>query len=227
MRKLLILGTETPALQRVMPILQRADFEVHHAGRGAEAIGLVAHMPFDLLIVRFPLVGVRLDELIAAIRAEDGPCAAAGLLLLAEPDNVKEVGGFLGHGINRIVSLDAPIDRLLDAIADLLAVSPRRTLRALIQLELWVEQGKTKVLTITENLSPTGMLVRGGNQFPVGSRLRFELVIPGEPKPIQGEVEVARHTDTVREQLDGFGGKILSFFDNDKHRLEDFLKRKA
>lgn len=227
LRRLLILGAETPALQRVMPILQRADFEVHHAGRGGEVLDLVGTVAFDLIVARFPIAGLALDDVVKAIRVGGGPCETAGLLLLAEPEHVKEVGGFLGHGINRIVSLDSPVDRLLDAIADLLAIAPRRTLRAVIQLELWVEHDRTRVLTVTENLSPSGMLVRGGRQFPLGSRLRFELVIPGEVRPIQGEVEVARHTDHLRERLDGFGGRILSFFGGDQERLEEFLKRKG
>jgi hypothetical protein len=227
LRKLLVLGAETPALQRIVPILKRADFEVDHSHHGEDALALIGYARYDLILVRYPVVGFSLEQFVGAVRQKDGANEASGVLLLAEPEYVKDVGGFLGHGVNRIVSLDAPIDRLLDAIADLLAVAPRRTLRAMIQLELWVEHSGVKVLTVTENVSASGMLVRGATRFPVGSRLRFELIIPGEPQPIQGEVEVARHADRLREQLEGFGARVLSFFGDDKQRLEEFLKRKG
>jgi hypothetical protein len=120
--------------------------------------------------------------------------------------------------------VDESCDRLLDAIADLVGVPPRRSLRTVVQFELWVAQGAQRLLTVTENLSCTGMLVRGGQEFPVGVCLQFKLMLPGQVPPITGLVQVARHTDRMRERVDGFGGKILSFAEDGEHRLQILLQ---
>ena len=124
--------------------------------------------------------------------------------------------------MNRIVTNDATCDRVLDAIADLIGVAPRHSLRAAVQLELWLRNEGRRMLTVTENLSATGMLIRGGTEFPVGSLLGFELLVPGQ-QPVVGSVVVARHTDRLREQVEGFGGRIISFSGDGQDRLRALL----
>ncbi len=223
-QELLVLGPETPALRQIVPILRRVDFEVHRLARAAQGLDLLQGTRFDLIIARYPLEGVSLDELIATIRTKDSPCLDSGLLIVAPPEALEEVGRRLRHGVNRIVDTDVSCDRLLDAIADLVGVPPRRSLRTVVQFELWVAQGARRLLTVTENLSCTGMLVRGGHEFPVGSCLQFRLILPGQAPPIGGLVQVARHTDRAREHVDGFGGRILSFAEDGQQRLQTLLE---
>ncbi len=226
-QELLILGAETPPLRQVMPILRRLDFQVLRMARADGAAELLQGTRFDLIIVRYPTEGLPFPEFVAAVRAEDSPCRDSGLLVLAHLEALEEVGGFLRRGVNRIVSVEAPGDRLLDAIADLVGVAPRHSFRTVVQFELWVEQGMRRLLTVTENLSSTGMLVRGGDEFPVGACLTFKLILPGETPPIAGEVQVARHTDRAREHVEGFGGRILSFVEDGQQRLRNLLDGKA
>ncbi len=226
-QELLILGTETPPLRQVIPVLRRLDFQVLRLARADGAVELLQGTRFDLIIVRYPMEGLPLEDLVEAVRASESPCRDSGLLVLTQPEALAEVGGFLRRGVNRIVSVDAAGDRLLDAIADLVGVAPRHSLRTVVQFELWVEQGMKRLLTVTENLSATGMLVRGGKEFPIGSCLRFRLILPGENPPIAGEVEVARHTDRAREHVDGFGGRILSFAEDGQQRLRTLLNGEA
>jgi CheY-like chemotaxis protein len=225
-QELLVLGAETPPLRQVMPILRRVDFQVHRLAREDLALDLLQGTRFDLIIARYPMKGLPLEELVQAVRAKEAPCRDAGLLVLTQENFLEEVGGFLRQGVNRIVSVDAPPDRLLDAIADLVGVAPRHSMRTVVQFELWVEQGAQRLLTVTENLSATGMLVRGGREFPIGTCLRFRLVLPGQAPPIAGDVEVARHTDRAREQVEGFGGRIISFANDGQQRLRALLEGK-
>ena len=98
-----------------------------------------------------------------------------------------------------------------------------RSILLLLVPLLWLAQGARRQLTVTENLSATGMLVRGATEFPVGSHLHFELLVPGLVPPILGEVEVARHTDHLRERIEGFGGKIVSFVGDGQARLQSLF----
>jgi CheY-like chemotaxis protein len=225
-QELLILGAETPPLRQVMPILRRVDFQVLRLAREDQALELLQTTHFDLIIARHPMAGLPLEDLVRSVRAKESPCRDSGLLVLVHEESLDEIGGFLRRGVNRIVSIDAPPDRLLDAIADLVGVAPRHGLRTVVQFELWVEQGSSRFLTVTENISATGMLVRGGREFPIGATLHFRLVLPGQAPPIVGDVQVARYTDRAREHVEGFGGKILSFVDDGQQRLRALLEGK-
>jgi hypothetical protein len=207
----------------VVPLLLRADFEVHRAERPDEVESLVRDRHFDLIIARHPLAGCSLEALVAAVRAPGSASHSAGLLVLADATSVGPVGALLGRGVNRVVNIDGPSDRLLHAVADLVAVSARVNVRAMVQLELWVRHGATRLLTLTENISSTGMLVRGGREFPVSSRLAFELVLPDLEPVIRGEAEVVRHTDEALEHVDGIGATFATFEDRDHDRLVAFL----
>ena len=225
MQRVLILGSETPALQRVVPVLPRAELQVQQVDDPDEGLARVRQRRYDLVILRYPLGSLALQDFVVTVRATASACRNAGVLVLADPDSVEEVSGFLGRGINRIVSLEVSSDRLLDAIADLLAVTPRLALRAVVQLELWLEQGARRLLTLTQNVSSSGMLVLGGHELPVGTRVTFELLLPGQLPAVCGELEVTRHADRGREQIDGFGARIVSFTGDGGERLRAFLRQ--
>ena len=166
-----------------------------------------------------------LVSLVESVRAGDSASHEAGLLVLADSTSVGPVGALLGRGINRVVNIDGPSERLLHAVADLVAVSPRFNVRAMVQLELWVRHGATRLLTLTENLSSTGMLVRGGQEFPVGSRIAFEIVLPDLEPVVRGEAEVVRHTAPDLERVAGIGASFASFESGGHERLAGFLAR--
>jgi len=69
------------------------------------------------------------------------------------------------------------------------------------------------------------MLLRGVTQFPVGTTFGFEMVVPGEAKPIRGTAEIMRVTDPRREDVHGVGVRFVSFEGSDRLRLEMFIGR--
>ena len=226
-KRLLLIGAETPALQRVVPMLLRSDFQIHRAAQATEALHLLGDSRFDLIIARYPLVDAPLSALVSGVRGSSSPSRTAGLLLLAEPAYVGDLAAFLGRGVNRVVNLDGPSDRLLHAVADLVGVAPRRMVRAVVDLELWMRRDMQRLLTLTDNVSSSGMLVRGGREFPVGAKVSFELMLPGGLAVIDGEAEVVRHTLVGAERLDGIGLAFLSFAGGAEQRLTAFLERRT
>ena len=225
-KRLLLVGADTPALQRVLPMLLRSDFQVHRVEQAAEGLRLLGESRFDLILARYPLVDAPLSVLVGGIRGTSSPSRAAGLLVLAEPSHVGDLAAFLGRGVNRVVNLHGPSDRLLQAVADLVGVAPRRMVRAVVELELWMRRETQRLLTLTDNVSSSGMLVRGGREFPVGGRVMFELMLPGGLAAIAGEAEVVRHTLVGIERLDGIGLAFLSFAGDSEQRLAAFLDRR-
>ncbi len=222
--RLLIIGEDPPALERIVPLLRRLDFEIVREPDPETAVRLLQASRHDLVIVRYPLASGSLGALAAGIRDEGSESRYGSILLLADSAHVSEVGRFLGRGINRIVSPNAPTRRLVHVFAELLSVAPRRSVRATIQLQVRLNHGPRTIVTETHNLSSTGMLIEGARELAVGTRVRFELHPPEPHRPITGEVEVVRHSDAARELVDGIGVRVLTFGGDGGPRLAELLE---
>ena len=223
LRSVLVVGTETPSVHQLVPLLQRTRFEVATAATASAAAGLVAGRAFNVVVVAYPLAGLILPEFIPTLRHPSSPCRSAGLLLLAHPNAVPEAEAFLGQGVNRVVNQESGVDSLLFALADLIGEAPRVALRAVVQLDVRVGNERDLALFETVNLSVAGMLVRAPVAYPVGTPFRFELDVPGWAEPLRGRAEVVRHTDPQRESAKGFAARFLSFAEGGRERLEAFI----
>jgi CheY-like chemotaxis protein len=225
-RSLLVVGGVSPPLVRALPLLQRADLEVRRIPDAREGAEVVESTQFDLIITQFPLEGLPLGELVEAVRSTSSLSRNAGLLVLTDNAHLGRARVYLGHGVNRVISLDNPDDSIVLAVADLIAISPRKTVRLMVQLELEVKAGPAKVLSLTQNISTAGMLVKGGqHELPVGSRIQFELSLPDGGSPILGEAEVVRHAMANTESFDGVGVRFISLQADALRRLEAFIAR--
>ncbi len=226
-QRVLVVGAEVGPIQRALPILKRAELGIEHVVRCQDAVTTVKTTPFVLVIVRVPDAGPHLDDLVAAVRSPGSPSLSAGLVLVADPGRETEVGRFLGHGVNHIVPADTLSERLPPVVNELLTVAARQAVRVALQLELSMKLGTSRTLATTENISTSGMLVRSGRSFPVGTLLSFQLALPAEAKPLRGEVRVVREVGQAKEGLDGLGVRFISFTDDGQQRLGAFLSRKA
>ncbi len=223
--KLLAIGPESSLLLKVVPLLKRADLQVELVETRRDVLRTVEERHFDLIVVQYSGNATDLAGLVASVRSSSSACLTSGLLVVAEPEHTVEVSRFLGRGVNRILDSTSHVDRLLDGIADLLTVAPRRFLRSVVQLDVWVGYGMKRLLSVTENVSVSGMLVRGGREFELGKRLFFELLLPAQERSIRGDLTVVRHTDRLREGVDGFGGRVLGYVGDGEERLRGFLAR--
>jgi hypothetical protein len=185
---------------------------------------LVLSTDFDLIIAAFPPPGPpSMGSFLQAVRAEASPCRHSGLLLLADSRSVLRATGFIGRGANRVVSEQDSPEHIASSAADLLKVAPRLPIRVPTRIDVKLFEQPVTNLCQTENLSASGMLLRGFGHYPVGTALDFELDLPGDAAPIRGGAEVARITDPSRERLTGFAARFVSFLDEDRSRLEIFL----
>lgn len=78
-----------------------------------------------------------------------------------------------------------------------------------------------------EDLSPTGMLVRTTRSYPPGKIVRFETILPRDPRPVQGEGKVIRHALVGMEQAPSLGLKFISFKSRGLKRLWAFISRRT
>jgi len=226
-RDILLLRLDDGDRLRVSGLLRSAGAEVHHGPWDSDTADLVFSTPFDAVVVGFPVAGPALSAFLRAVRATGSGCRRAGVVLLAAEGHEREAEPFIGRGVNRVVPRAEVELRLVRTVGELLSVAPRHAVRAPARVTIHTTGRALKAFCQTENLSISGMLLKGFGHHPVGTSLDFELNLPGETAPIRGAAEVRRATNTTVERVEGVGARFLSFATGDRFRLESFLSRAA
>lgn len=191
----------------------------------AELSDQVHQTRYDLVVIGYPVLGVALGRVLTSLRHRRSASLRCGTILVAPPTRLSEAGRFLGRGVNRVLADDELTLTLASTARLLLEVAPRLPVRAPARIMVEIGDRPLRAFCQTENLSRTGMLLRGFGHYPRGTPVEFELSIPGEPGPIRGRAEVLRTTDLTTERVEGVGARFLGFQDDDGRRLESYLDR--
>lgn len=226
-RDVLLLRLDDGDRLRVSGLLRSAGASVHHGPWDENTADLVFSTSFDAVVVGFPVAGPALSAFLRAVRATGSSCRRAGVVLLAAVGREREAEPFVGRGVNRVVSRAEDELRLVHTVEELLTVAPRHAIRAPTRVTIHTSGRALNAFCQTENLSISGMLLKGFGHHAVGTSLDFELSLPGESVPIRGAAEVRRSTNTTVERVEGIGARFLSFSTGDRFRLESFLARAA
>jgi hypothetical protein len=75
----------------------------------------------------------------------------------------------------------------------------------------------------TQNLSRSGVLIRGFSHYDPGLRIDFEISLPDDSAPLRGRGVIRRQTERRNEGIDGLGIEFESFHGADQQRLVEFL----
>jgi hypothetical protein len=188
-----------------------------------EAFELAFSTQFDVIVARYPAPGADFGRFLSAVRSQQSPSRRAGLIVIAASGTVEAASQFIGRGVNRVLSERSSHSVLLRMFKELLEVAPRVPVRTTARITADVDRGPQNAYCQTENLSATGMLLRGWAHYPVGITFDFELAVPGQGEPIRGQATVTRVTDSTREKFNGFGARFDSLHDSDQQRLEAFI----
>jgi hypothetical protein len=93
-------------------------------------------------------------------------------------------------------------------------------------LEVRLSRGPGHLVCHTENISTSGMLLRGKDDLGPGAAFEFVFTLPDETRPIHGRAEVVRQADPAREDLQGLGARFVAFADNGRERLREFIEQR-
>jgi hypothetical protein len=179
---------------------------------------------YDLLVVGYPVPGPpALGHLLHQVRHRESASFRCGAILVADDVAVDGGQAFVGRGVNRVVSVGEVDDVLAGEARRLLSVAPRYPVRAPAHVVVHTRPSARRAFCQTENLSTTGVLLRGFGHYPLGAKIEFEISLPGETEPIRGAAEVCRTTNFARERLEGFGATFTDFQGDDGQRLEQYL----
>lgn len=225
-RRILVVGVDESAYEKVEPILTRRQFEIDRFPRARAVFDLIDDVPFDILVVGYPLEEVKMRSFLDRVRHTESHSRNTSVLLFSDPARLQEAVRFVGDGANRVLSNDADVERISEVVSLLLDIAPRKEIRVLVRIEVDLAEGESLELCQSENISESGILLSCSRRYPIGSRFDFEFGLEGDIQPIRGTAEVVRHTDSRREGVEGFGARFLSITGNGEKRLARHIEER-
>ena len=206
---------------RIEPLLARAGAKATRVEDGG-AFALAARRPFDLVIAQCPLAGMSADKILECLRIPPAGTVETPAVLLTREAYLPTIERIPPeHRAGATIS--SALSDGLRAIADALKIGDRASVRLMVQIEMIVESSRFQRMCQTQDISPSGMLLRTRRTLPVGAVLPFSLELPEETEPIHGRGEIVRHATTEREPVPAMGVRFLGLHGNGPARLESFL----
>jgi hypothetical protein len=217
--------TDESSFAKAKDAIRGEDINLQMAPWNDNTLELVQSTPFDAVIIGFPGPITALRRFVQCLRSPGSASQRSGVVLLCEPRHLDAAKTFvgIGVGINRAISATDMAENLAQAILGLSSVAPRATLRAPTRVVLHLEQRPLRTFCQTENVSETGMLLRGFGHYPPGTTIDFEINIPGQSDPIRGRATIARTTTVSSERMEGVGARFDEFREGDRARLTEYL----
>lgn len=222
-KRIVLTRVDDATYARAAEVLSRADAELQLAPWDDNTLDLVQSTRFDVIVIGFPGPITPLRRFVECVRAPGSASRKSGVILLADPQHVEAAQAFVGVGINRAIADDNTDELLAASITELAEVAPRLALRAPTRVVLHLDERPLRTFCQTENLSESGMLLRGFGHYPPGTSIEFEINIPGQSDPIRGSATITRTTNVTLERLEGVGARFESFVGQDRGRLTEYL----
>jgi hypothetical protein len=223
--QVLVTRVDDATHRRIADTLHQIRADLHRVRWDQTTLELVQGTAFDVVIIGFPVSREALSRFLDAARAKGSACRRTGLVLISETPHSEAAQALIGKGANRVVIAEEIEGRLVTAVEELAQPASRVPVRIPARVQLFADGRPLRLMAQIDNISTSGMLLRGVTQFPVGTTFGFEVVVPGEAKPIRGTAEIMRATDPRREQMQGVGVRFVSFEGSDRLRLEMFIGR--
>ncbi|MEM1202309.1 MAG: PilZ domain-containing protein [Acidobacteriota bacterium] len=223
-RRVLAIGLSAEEFAHIEPCLDHADFEVDRFPSARGALELIAPLPIEVLLVRYPLRGMDLEDFLDAVRRPATMSRHSSLVLLARASRRAEAEQFIGRGANRVVCLETALGHLQGHVAELVRVAPR--LRISFPVRLGEDGGDGGWDCRVCDTSASGALIETQRKPEPGTRISFQLAPPQGPR-VTGSGEVVRHTRPDRGEVDGMGVRFLRFDPGCRAAFRDFLAAQA
>jgi CheY-like chemotaxis protein len=224
--RLLVVGLERAHYKELLPILSRSQLAVDRMQSGDSAVELAKRVALDLIVIRYPLPDMSLGSFMQGVHDSGSACAKTPLLVLADEARLSELATLLPGGAKQALAVSQPA-RIIEHVTQLLKLPPRAEVRVPVRLDVKLDGVASPLMCQSENMSEHGMLLKSETSLPLGSKVKFEVRLPGEGTAIQGDAEVVRHTEQDVEQMQGMGLKVTAFRGDGSLRLRRAVVRIA
>lgn len=204
-------------------VFARDSITLHRAESGTGALVLAGNSLYDLVVLEDPLTDLTVDAVLTALQSLEWASAGAPGLVMTDPAKVETLATALEALPMRVLSKTAETVEIQQAIAELLGVSVRSSTRMMVNIEVGLESGTSLRCFQSQNVSESGLLLKGGRSLTIGTPLQLEFTLPDEPEPIRGTALVVRHTG--RDEDAGVGLRFVELERGEVLRLRRFVDR--
>ena len=222
-RSVLIIGPGRPAHDLFDPLWSEMQVEKQRFTSTEAALETLhpESLP-SMVLVSYPLWDTSLNDLLVAIGRAATDDEPIPVLILAPEGDLAEVVPFETQGIS-VLSEDQKPEELSRSVRVLMGTEQRVHPRFIVRMAVRVGAGSILRACQSEDISLSGMLIRTSEEFPVGSEIRLEFALAEDQEPITCQAEVVRYTRPDKEKARGMGVTFLSFMEDGRQRLEEFL----
>jgi len=222
-RRVLAIDVHGELFDSYAPLLRRRALEVERFPHPRSSLALVSAVPFELILIGYPLRDMEFGRFIQALRRSDSASKNAALLLLAHPIHRASAESHAARGGGQVQLTDDPPTVIEQAVGRLLRVAPRKAARLATRLEVRLNSGAQCGIGETTNVSATGMLVATSEPWPKGTQVGFEFMLGH--RPVVGVARVVRHALPERERTLGVGVEFVSFQGDSRQRFLRYVAR--
>ncbi len=221
--KVLLAGIGRGPFEALAPVLDRQKLDVERVATPEAAIEFASLQPVDLVVFDAEPNEMRLDEIVAVLRAESSASAKSSLLVMAERGADADARALIGHGVNRVMLLDDSQELIEAQVVDLLDIAPRAAIRFAIRLYTSLDDGTEEVFGQTENVSLSGMLVQTPTIIAPGQQVAYELLYGEGEEAVRGDAAIVRHAVRDCGGVEGVGVRFLAFKNSGRELLDAVL----
>lgn len=223
-QQILVVGADTEALRRVLPVLTQHSVDIHRKPEGEAALNAIQNLSIvDLVFVSYPLPDMEFGDFVVAVTGIVSPSRPPQIVVLLTKADVAGVAGHVGKGV-QVLPADLPDNVLAKATGKFLRKAPRPATRIMVKMVVKLGVGHVMRMAQSVNISNSGMLIRTTEHYPLGSEVELEFALPGIQEPVQVEAQVVRHAIPDREHVTGMGLKFTRVAPEHKMRLEQYLR---
>ncbi len=209
--------------ENLREIFSRKSIALHHARSGAAALVLAGNSLYDLLVLEEPLADLPVDSVLSALQSFEWASAGAPALVMAGDQDVVEIARRLEDHPARVLPKSAQKQEIQQAISELLGVAVRSGSRMMVNVEVKFDSNTSLKCFQSENISESGMLLRGTKAIPIGMAVDLEFYLPDEPDPVRGKAMVVRHSGD--SEAPGIGLRFVALGRSEILRLRRFVDR--
>jgi hypothetical protein len=218
-----LVGPERQVLEIFNPVWGSSRLEPRRFVSAESAMeGLRNSEPPKGVLISYPLWDATLEELLRGIRSAAANGELVPTFVVAPESSIAELGLYEDLGVV-VLSESQDSQTLRRRVREGLFPVPRVGQRVVVRMEVHLGSGKLLRLCQSENLSVSGMLIRTSEEYPIGSTIGFEFVLPGDEESLRGEAQIVRHTQPEVEQTQGIGVRFVSLEEDGEERLRRFV----
>jgi uncharacterized protein (TIGR02266 family) len=223
-QQVLVVGSDTEALQKALPVLEKHSVDIHRQQAGEAALKAIQELSvLDLVFVSYPLPDMEFGAFVMSVTGIVSPSRPPQIVVLVSKADVAGVAGHVGKGV-QVLPADLPDNVLAKAAAKFLRKAPRPATRIMVKMVVKLGVGQVMRMAQSVNISNSGMLIRTTEHFPLGSEVSLIFPLPGITEPVKADAQVVRHAIPDREGITGMGLKFVNLAPEHKARLDQYLR---